>query len=86
MLQNLSVQQEFWKSIARMAMHQAWEKYTAPQVSIRLAPRAVIVNKADIDPDALQGPMGTESSQTSFYCTSAAKTHDSDPKLSSQSL
>ena len=45
-MQSLPVQQEFWKSIARMAMHQAWEKYKAPQVSIRLAPRAVIVNKA----------------------------------------
>ena len=45
MLQSLPVQQEFLKSIARIAMHQAWEKYKAPQVSIRLAPRAVIVNK-----------------------------------------
>ena len=27
-------------------MHQAWETYKAPQVSIRLAPRAIIVNKA----------------------------------------
>ena len=40
------MQQEFWKSIARLAMHQAFQKYKAPEVSIRLAPRAVIVNKA----------------------------------------
>ena len=46
MLETLPVQQEFWKSIARLAMHQAFQKYKAPEVSIRLAPRAVIVNKA----------------------------------------
>ena len=46
MLESLPVQQEFWKSIARLAMHQAFQKYKAPEVSIRLAPRAVLVNKA----------------------------------------
>ena len=42
------MQQEFWKSIARLAMHQAFQKYKAPEVSIRLAPRAVIVNTCRI--------------------------------------
>ena len=48
MLETLPVQQEFWKSIARLAMHQAFQKYKALEVSIRLAPRAVIVNTCRI--------------------------------------
>ena len=51
--QSFAAQQELWNSVARMAMHQAWDKSRAVNASIRVAPRGVIVTKA-YKPGALE--------------------------------